>query len=106
MEGPNGGRIRSVGAGGPLERMRRWVILGRCERRNRSGVPPRSASVELAGPLPVNASLLGALGFRPGAPFLFVLGVAVSEAGQMIPALPCKKVWAPWRRRLRRAFFA
>jgi hypothetical protein len=50
--------------------MRRRFILSECERRNRSGVPPRSAWVKLAGPLPVNVSLLGAPGLRPGAPFL------------------------------------
>ena len=52
--------------------MRRRFIFSECERRNRSGVPPRSAWVKLAGPLPVNVSLLGAPGLRLGAPFLFV----------------------------------
>jgi hypothetical protein len=54
--------------------MRRRFILCGCERRNRSGVPPRSAWVKLAGPLPVNVSLLGAPGLRTGRPFLFVPG--------------------------------
>jgi hypothetical protein len=53
--------------------MRRRFIFSEGERRNRSGVPPRSAWVKLAGPLPVNVSLLGAPGLRPGAPFLALM---------------------------------
>jgi hypothetical protein len=56
--------------------MRRRFIFSEGERRNRSGVPPRSAWVKLAGPLPVNVSLLGAPGLRPGAPFFGLEGLA------------------------------
>jgi hypothetical protein len=70
--------------------MRRRFILSECERRNRSGVPPRSAWVKFAGPLPVNVSLLGAPGLRPGAPFLAFGGrhlVTRLRKGRMIPAV-------------------
>jgi hypothetical protein len=56
--------------------MRRRFIFCECERRNRSGVPPRSAWVKLAGPLPANVSLLGASGLRPAPLFVGPWGLA------------------------------
>jgi hypothetical protein len=82
--------------------MRRRFMFSGCERRNRSGVPPRSAWVKLTGPLPVNVSLLGAPGLRPGAPFL-VFGVwpaPCREATQSRPSAIQKIAGAPCRRDL------
>lgn len=62
--------------------MRRGFIFCECERCNGSGVPPRSAWVKLAGPLPVNVSLLGAPGLRPAPLFLGPWGLAGREATQ------------------------
>jgi hypothetical protein len=89
MAGSMGRRIKSVGAGRRLERMRRRFIFSGCERRNRSGVPPVPPGLNLPDPLPVNVSLLGAPGLRPGAPFL-AFGVWPAPCrvrkGRMIPA--------------------
>ena len=56
--------------------MRRRFIFCECERCNGSGVPPRSAWVKLAGPLPANVSLLGASGLRPAPLFVGPWGPA------------------------------